>query len=228
MVKRRFLLTQLLVVAMAACAVPAHAAVVRCGGQKCGGTGVPPSLPPGVTWPQPAPVDYLYEVLVMPGDHWHVFQVGTCDGDIANYTGIYESSNWYVIGGQAGALVKQPLVVEAHNPNPGLVLPPPSWTPHGQMSVGGPQGNCPYVVQWLIPPGDDSTADTYYFGFDNVNEPHDVGATIYTSLIGFTWDEDWTKAVGTGAGPVHGPVPEPATLALLAVGGCLPLLRRRR
>ena len=32
----------------------------------------------------------------------------------------------------------------------------------------------------------------------------------------------------TGSGPVVGPVPEPATMSLLALGACLPLLRRRR
>jgi hypothetical protein len=206
---------------------PAVGATVKCGGAKCGGTGVPPGpLPPGVTWPQPSPVDYLYEVLVMPGDHWHVFQVGTCDGDIRNYGGIYESSNWYAIGGAAGALVTNPIVIESHN-HPQFPIPP-TFTPHGLVSIGGPSGNCPYVVQWLIPPGDDSTAGTYYFGFDNVSEPHDVGATIYTSLIGFTWDENWSSAVGLGAGPVHGPVPEPVTLSLLALGALAALKRRRR
>ena len=153
----------------------------------------------------------------MPGDHWHVFQVGTCDGTLSNYTGIHHSSNWMLIGGIGGTLVLNPAVAEAHYSGP--------WTPHGSISQG-PDGQCPYSVMWSIPAGDDSTPDTYYFGFDNLNPPHDVGGTIYTQLLGYTWDENWLSAVGTGAGPLHGPIPEPATLSLLALG-TLAVIRRR-
>ena len=226
MLNGRLCVALLVVAAVGLLASPAGAALVKCGGAKCGGTGIPAMLPPGVIWPNPNPTDYLYEVTVMPGDHWHCFQVGTDDGNIANYGGVYESSNWFIIGGQAGALRLNPQLLEAHN-HPQFPLPPATFTPHGLVSIGGPAGNCKYVIQWLIPPGDDSTPDTYYFGFDNVNDPHDVGATIYTSVFGITWDEDWTKAVGMGAGPVHGPVPEPAAMSLLAVGA-LALIRRKR
>lgn len=184
------------------------AALVKCGGTACGGSGTPWALPAGVTWLPTVPLDYLYEVTIWPGDHWHVFQVGTDDGNLSNYGLISHSSNWGAIGGALGTLVLNPFVPEADID---------TFTPHGAVSPG-PTGTCPHVVQWRIPAGDDSTADVYYFGFNNPNPPHDVGGTIYTQILGFTWDEDWLAPVGFGQGPLHGPfVPEPTTGILLFV-----------
>ena len=204
-------------------------AMVRCMGAKCGGTG---AVQLGVTWAFPMQgYDYLYELTVAFGDHINIFQVGTCDGNVFNYTNVAYSPNWAPALLTGGWLDLTPWVIEDHHSAPPV-------TAHGDYvgtlpgSPGpgpgsAPDGQCPYVVQWAHPAGNAGPA-TYYFGFNNINEPHDVGGTAGDlTLQTITWDEDWTKRVGMGQGPLHGPVPEPATLTMLALGS-LALLRRRR
>jgi hypothetical protein len=227
---RNMILVALLGVVMVAGG--ADAAVVRCMGTACGGTGLPPGiLPqpflPGITW------DYLYEVTVNVGDHLNAFQVGTCDGNIANYGGaMIASLNWVTMlaGGPGQLVAPLPQFQEPHHtppftPHGGIVgaIPPPGIPGQGS----GPDGMCPYVVRWMCPQTQMGSSATFYFGFNNPNMPHDVGGLVGDiTLSQIVWDEDWQKAVGTGLGPLHGPIPEPMTLLLLAAGACL--VRRRR
>jgi hypothetical protein len=144
------------------------------------------------------------------------FDVGTCCPDITKYTNIIKPDGWEFKLYEPS----YPDIKELH------YIP---MTGHGSISPG-PRGTCLYIARWwgpeLIGPLERS------FGYDNPYPPHDVGFTVWawdaaTQLNKSVCDELWFKPVGTGEGPVHGPVPEPATLALFGLGG-LALLRRRQ
>ena len=76
---------------------------------------------------------------------------------------------------------------------------------------------------------DNADPTVYGFGYDNDTDPMDVTWVFDPGIPLTPTGSDWSKAVGLGQGPVHGPSPEPATLSLLAVGiGGLMLRRRRR
>jgi len=95
-------------------------------------------------------------------------------------------------------------------------------TPHGLLS-GGPTGACPAITLWTGPP---ITGGPYYFGHFSEEHSHDVGFTVGT-LTGAV-KENWLAPVGMGFGPVHAPIPEPATMTVLAIGALGVLVRRRR
>ncbi len=145
---------------------------------------------------------YIYEVTLGPGESMTAFDVGTCDLSLMNYW------NWLQPAGWA------PVPFSGSEPHIGLK------TPHGMISPG-PAGNCAGAVMWTGPalgPG------TWLFGYDNENRSHDVGWTV--SPLANPSNENWSAPVGMGFGPVHGPLPEPAMLSLLVLGG--PALMRRR
>ena len=54
----------------------------------------------------------------------------------------------------------------------------------------------------------------FSFGFDNPNPDHDVGWFINEGQV----SENWSSAIGQGAGAVAGPVPEPGSLVALSSG----------
>jgi hypothetical protein len=155
------------------------------------------------------PRSYYYVVTISPGEPGDVLQelrIGTDDLVAGNY------SNWIQPDGWAPVPFDYSVLLDADVK-----------TPHGETSPG-PTGNSLGAVTWKGPA---LGAGTYYFGFNNSHSSHDVGWFIFPGGQQGPISEDWEEPVGMGTGPVHGPVPEPATLALMALGG-LVLIRRRR
>jgi hypothetical protein len=98
-------------------------------------------------------------------------------------------------------------------------------TAHGGGPVT-PNGKSNMVIWWsvntILNP-----AGTYGFGYDNeFTDPLDV-SWFFDDWTPPDATSDWSKVVGMGKGPVHGPSPEPATLGLLVLGGVGVLLKRR-
>lgn len=95
------------------------------------------------------------------------------------------------------------------------------FTPHGIVSPWSDY--CPQFLRWSGP-----AVNNPIFGFNSTCPPHDVGWSV-NSPFG-PGQENWAAPVGLGEGPVHSPVPEPASLlalgsGLVALAGTI--LRRR-
>ncbi|MCE5323767.1 PEP-CTERM sorting domain-containing protein [bacterium] len=155
-------------------------ATVICNGSKCGGTGIR---------------DYIYEVSF--ATTFGYLQIGTCDGNINDYTSVLTPNGWTFN------------IVEATEANAELH---DIFSPHGTVQQT-PVDKCPYLIVW-------ASTDVQYdvsafvFGYNNSNAPHDADWTI-----GFADDGDWTMALGMGEGVVHSPsVPEPGSFFALAAG----------
>jgi len=147
---------------------------------------------------------YHYDVS-SAGNPFTELEVGTCDGNILNYTNWVLPPSWSVLM-TTGA---------KHDHWTGK-------TAHGQVSPG-PNGKCPFFLTFT---GPQITAGT--FAYDNKRHSHDVGWLV-GALNPAT--EDWSKPVGTGEGPIHAPIPEPGSLlalgsGLVALAGSI--LRKRR
>lgn len=138
--------------------------------------------------------DYYYDVTIGAGSSLSTLVVGTLDGNINDY------SNWVMPTGWAYELVT--------NSDPALLYDIP-YTNHGVGTEN--DGMVPYKIVWSGPA--QTTATTYSFGFDNAQAPTDVGWAIDYAAT------NWSALVSDGAGPVHAPVPEPSTLALLLAAG---------
>ncbi len=173
---------------------------ITCNGSACGGSG---------------PRDYWYEVTLDQSYSTLVLNVGTGDETLAHY------SNWYAAKWTAGAWVQLsdydtlfgwggPL--DAHTP----------MTPHGGGPVT-PNTEVGMVTAWFV--NISLSAGTYGFGYDNPTDPMDVGWFIDSSLDDHYCD--WDQPISVDFGPLHGPVPEPATISLLVIGG-IAVLRRRK
>jgi len=154
--------------------------------------------------------NYYYDISVLPEEKFTSFGIGIHDPVLANYASIVTPAGWSV-------------TINELDPNkPQWTMPDDPFTAHG-LNTGGPSGLCPYTLFWWDPIG--TGLQQANFGFDNPNSPHDVGWVVSGIR------ENWAMPVGTGAGPVHSPVPEPGSL--LALGsGLLGLagtaIRRRR
>jgi len=173
--------------------VPASAATVTCGCAPA----------PAGGW------NYVYNVTT--GTGFAELEIGTCDGNAANYTGWIQPAGW----GQGG-IAGGPIWEGADHYSPA--------TPHGQVSPG-PVGTCPAKIVWF---GNSPAGGPFTFGFTHPWGPHD--APWWTMSGDAVNSEVWTAAVGGGAGPVHSPVPEPSSLLALGSGllGLAGVLRRRQ
>ena len=202
-------------VAMVLCAAtPTTAAVTAvCNGTASSGDG---------------PRDYWYEVTTTQQYDQFEFAAGTADRNEGNYGNSMvaykvgdvwiELDDGAVPGGDYDTFFGYGAVaLDIHNPK----------TIHGGGPVT-PNGKSNMVIMWSVLTIQ-NPAGTYGFGYDNeFTDPLDV--SWFFDVGGPPPDdtEDWSKVVGTGQGPVHGPSPEPATLSLLAVGIGTLLLRKRR
>lgn len=137
--------------------------------------------------------NYQYDVTGTGGLMIHQFHVGTCDPNIADYTNIIGPAGWSF--GIAN-------ILEDHRD---------AFTPHGGFSA--PDGRCLRCAVWTEPENGAGVQNAL-FGFDNPNHAHDVGWFLNSGLP----VENWNAAVGMGAGPVHGPVPEPSSILALCSG----------
>ena len=161
----------------------------------------------------PQAQNYVYRIYnQVPGSSYEL-HVGTEDPDIGNYT--------FTCDEVVGTLTSATIEVgdsESHN---STVLPGgvsnPSYT-----VVFSADGSCPYYMKFTW------TAAGSGRGHITANHPaapHPVGMTLSGAD---TFNEDWSKGLGgDGKGPGYGPTPEPATIALLGLGG-LALIRKRR
>ena len=158
--------------------------------------------------------DYAY-IVADPSGSLTDFSVGTHDAGMKNY------SNWCMPPGWTVTI----------EPNTIKLRHGPSKIPHGKYSPDS-GGSCPAVVHFSGPAG--LPAGEWRFGFDNPQPSHDVG----WQLVDFVdiSRADWSEAVGTGVGPVHGPsIDIPAVtewglvvMALLVVAAGTVVIRRAR
>ncbi len=198
-------------VAMVLCtagSAPAGITVV-CNGTECGGSG---------------PRDYFYEVTTTQQYDGFVFNAGTADRDTGNYSNPLAA---YLVGANWVAMIDDPTPggdydvcfgygdqLDIHSP----------MTAHGGGPVT-PNGKSNMVIAWFV--NGPLPANTYGFGYDNDTDPIDV-SWFFVDGPPPDITSDWSKVVGMGLGPVHGPSPEPATLSLVAVGIVTLLFRKRR
>lgn len=94
---------------------------------------------------------------------------------------------------------------------------------HGETTTS--IGNTPSLLVW-DDGGNSISNGTFYFGYDFECSLVTVGflAMDFGSTV---LNEDWAEEVGRGLGPVHAPIPEPATAMMLAFGAGVGVFVRR-
>ena len=203
--KRFSLIAALMLLSLVFCS-QAFATLVICNGNICGGGG---------------PRNYFYE-LIVEDSTFAYFDVATADGASTHYD--RWMAQYYDVGSSAWQdlpnLSRQLLGNICERAGIGM-------TPHGQ--IAGPYFPSTWTIYWGWSA---VNATQYRFGFDNPRLPEDMGWTVSGS--GWGQQADWTKAVGWGEGPIHGPsttpVPEPSGILALSGGllGLLGFARKRR
>ena len=149
--------------------------------------------------------DYAYQVVSDGSQGLQEFWVGLDTTAITEVEALDASGN---------ALAGWSYVVD----QPGTLADP--YTNHGVVS--GHSKSTKYKIIWTG--NTDPGAGTYWFSFNCPEVPEDVGW-----YIGGGYSENWSIALANADfGPVHGPLPEPATCALLALGGLVALRRKQR
>jgi len=169
---------------------PDDAPMVYCEGTRCGDGG-------------PRAFAYRVDSASYP---MMSFRVGTNDLVDDRYTNVLTPLNWQF------AVEPQPMG-HLHGVT----------TPHGTVSPGPCRCLTRGSVHWWTDDPKDAV-EGFTFGFDHPWRAEDVSWTLETRREDtppqlYTFREDWDAAVGTGYGPVHGPLPEPGTALLLAPNG---------
>lgn len=159
-------------------------ATVICNGNICGGSGIR---------------NYIYDVSFSAA--FDYFKIGTCDGNIQNYTSVLTPYGWTF-----NIIAANEQNAELHD----------VFSSHGTVQQT-PIDKCPYLIVWA------STDEQYdvsgfMFGYNNQNAPHDADWTITEDGV-YVDDGDWIKPLGMGEGVVHSPtVPEPGSIFALTAG----------
>ncbi len=131
------------------------------------------------------PRNFYYRVQIPSGGAVQVDRVdiGTDDGNISHYSSFVLPANWTAT------------IVSASPPDN------PACTNHGGNTIAA--GNCPYNVRFDKGTGVAQTSN-FQLGFDYIGSTgHDVN--WHASLLNSSNSANWTKPVGLGLGPVHGP-----------------------
>jgi hypothetical protein len=159
--------------------------------------------------------DYQYELknITNQAVNLNVVYVGTFDSILADYTNILMPNGWVfsIVGGGGKT-------------TPGVS------TPLGQIAPAPIQCDGMLLARWGLQNGVNvAPGATVTFGFDNPNPSQNVDwYCAVEPTPGANWNSPVAGPLGTFTdGPVHGPVPEPATLLLLGLGG-LAIVRKRR
>lgn len=154
-----------------------------------------------------------YRVVVDEGESLAEFFVGWGIGPLANSAYVEDSGR----NGVAFSIL-----------NTGLREHSDSYTPDGMISTAPDSetlASLRYVITTPVGPG------TYYFGYRIPLDTYFLIDTGWQTLDdlnqGNSDSENWLASVSNGEGPVHAPIPEPATMALVGIGSAVLALRRR-
>ncbi len=154
--------------------------------------------------------DYSYKVTLGVGETLDWFHVGVGSDNITNFE-VVDESTLALVAGWSGQLVSRSEDQGTLVDHLGSIS---EWT-----------GNTAGVAAWATP-FSGITEGVYYFGFDC---PDPTGVFGFRAENDFTevLVEDWDASVGQGTGPIHAPIPEPATLSMLLVAsGLIGLIRK--
>ena len=159
-------------------------------------------------------MDYAYVATVAPGDVFTELEIGM-PGPCQSITDIVATDNFGVIlDGWDWEMVS----VESYEDQEDWY---PAKTPHGFFSPG-PTALTPWRLTWEGPA---LSVGVYWFGFNSPCHSVDVGWSAGVQVN--PNEENWDMPVGLGLGPVHAPIPEPLSVALMGVGAAVIGLRRR-
>ncbi len=153
--------------------------------------------------------DYTYKLVFEEGDAVNLFEVGVGSGATISNIGAVD-----VNGNSFPALSYLAAMIPGTEDTGTLV-------DDGIVSDKG--GTTSTIVRWITL--EDFAVGTYYLGFTSSDEAGVFGWNADDALA-----EDWDVAVGNAdLGPVHAPIPEPATLSMLLVAsGLIGLIRKFR
>lgn len=159
--------------------------------------------------------DMFYSITLSAAESIDFFQNGWFDGGLPS--GWDSQASDFIVVDSSGVDQGWLIAVEAGGEPWG------NFTPHG--GTGSAAGTTDAILTWNENGGGSISDGTYYFGYNTTQPFADVGFLTATTVL----NEDWDEAVGQGLGPIHAPVPEPATALLLFVSaGVVGVIRRIR